>query len=101
MYAKEREELWASLNTNKIERNFLLNTLLGKDLKKNWSKAISNFLKRISAKRVRIANWGRISDSVLVSPLQCVIILCNLCVWSMVNGQWLSFYCTYFPKVKD
>jgi len=58
MYDKEREELWASIKTKKIEGNFLLNSLLGKDLKKEWAKAISNFLKRISAKRERIANWG-------------------------------------------
>ena len=58
MYDKDREEFWASINTKKIEGNFLLNTLLGKDLNKEWSIAISNFLKRISAKRERIAFWG-------------------------------------------
>jgi len=58
MYTKEREELWASLKLNNTERKLLLKTLLGKDLKKKWSMTISNFLKRISAKRERIANWG-------------------------------------------
>jgi len=54
---KKGKSFW-SLKIKKIEVNFLLNTLLGKDLNKEWSTAISNFLKRISAKRERIATWG-------------------------------------------
>jgi len=60
MYEKERKDFWVSINlkNKKTEENFLLDTLLGKDLNKKWSGTISNFLKRISAKRERIASWG-------------------------------------------
>jgi len=58
MYTKERGDLRASLKLNNTDRNLLLKTLLGKDLKKKWSMTISNFLKRIRAKRERIVNWG-------------------------------------------
>jgi len=83
---------WTQMNIWSLIRSLLLFIINIRDKKpKNYKnvpiRTISIFRRDIYiyyCKKVKDCQLGRISGSVLVSPWQCVIILCNLCVWSML-----------------